>query len=81
MKETAKRFKENQSLRLKAEQHDRDLAAKKSNVRIEGDEAIYDNTWTAAGGHVKWDMVHYDVQINRRAGAASGQRVRNGSNR
>ena len=63
VKETAKRFKENPSLKLNAEQHDRDLAAKKSYVKINGDHAEYENTWTAAGGSVKWDMVHYDVQL------------------
>jgi preprotein translocase subunit SecA len=63
VKETAKRFTENKELRATANQLDRDLAAKKDNVRIEGDEAVYKNEWMAAGNMVIWNMVHYDVQL------------------
>jgi preprotein translocase subunit SecA len=63
VKETAKRFTENAELSATANQLDRDLAAKKDNVRIEGDQAIYKNAWMAAGNIVTWNMIHYDVQL------------------
>jgi preprotein translocase subunit SecA len=63
IKETARRFKENKTLEVTASQFDRDLAARKSNVVIKGDNAIHHNTWLAAGNEVTWDMVHYDVQL------------------
>jgi preprotein translocase subunit SecA len=63
VKETAKRFTQNSELRATANQLDRDLAAKKDNVRIEGDEVIYSNAWMAAGYMITWNMVHYDVQL------------------
>jgi preprotein translocase subunit SecA len=63
VKETAKRFKENKTIEVNATQFDRDLAARKSNVLIKGDNAIHHNTWLAAGNEVTWDMVHYDVQL------------------
>lgn len=63
VKETARRFKEVGKLQVKASPRDRELAASKSNVKVEGDEAIWYNTWIAAGNQVVWDMVHYDVQL------------------
>jgi len=63
VKETARRFKENTELSSTATQLDRDLSVKKNYVRIEGDQAIYKNSWTAAGGEVTWNMLHYDVQL------------------
>jgi preprotein translocase subunit SecA len=63
VKETARRFKENTELSSSATQLDRDLSVKKNYIRIEGDQAIYKNSWTAAGGEVTWNMVHYDVQL------------------
>jgi preprotein translocase subunit SecA len=63
VKETAKRFKENQTIIVKATQQDRELATKKDFVTIEGDNAIYSTTWNAGGNDVNWDMVHYDVQL------------------
>lgn len=42
---------------------DRDLAAEKDFVRIEGDKAIYSNSWTAGGNKITWDMIHYDCQL------------------
>ena len=63
MKETARRFKENKHLRVLANDFDRELAAKRESIRIEGDEAIWDSTWIAAGNPVTWEMVHYDVQL------------------
>ncbi|MGQ3013036.1 MAG: DEAD/DEAH box helicase, partial [Flavobacteriales bacterium] len=64
VKETARRLKENEELEITPTQMDRDLAAKGADfVRIEGDKAYWKNNWMAAGNHVKWDMVHYDVQL------------------
>lgn len=63
VKETARRFKENGQLRVRATDMDRDLAAKRESIRIEGDEAVWDNSWVAAGNKITWEMVHYDVQL------------------
>ncbi|MCP9751866.1 preprotein translocase subunit SecA [Ferruginibacter sp. HRS2-29] len=63
VKETSRRFKENETLESTATELDKELAAKKDNVIIQGDKAIYKNTWLAAGGQVTWNMVHYDVQL------------------
>ena len=63
VKETAKRFKENQHLEVTATAFDRSISATKSNVKIKGDMALWANAWDAAGKSVTWDMVHYDVQL------------------
>ncbi len=63
VKETARRFTENEELEVTATDNDRDLAAKKANVKIEGDKAYYANTWDAAGNTITWNMIHYDVQL------------------
>lgn len=63
MKETARRFTENTTLEVTATQLDRDLSVGKDFIEINGDKAIYKNEWTAAGGYIKWNMVHYDVQL------------------
>ncbi|HVY74911.1 MAG TPA: preprotein translocase subunit SecA [Puia sp.] len=63
VKETARRFKENDRIVATATAHDRDLSVKKDFVKIEDEQSIYSNTWTAAGGQVTWNMVHYDVQL------------------
>lgn len=63
VKETARRFTENTTLEVTASEFDRDLAAKKPNVEIKGDKAVWHNTWIAAGNQVTWNMVHYDVQL------------------
>jgi preprotein translocase subunit SecA len=63
VKETARRFKENTELISTATQMDRDLSVKKEYVTIDGDRSIFKNSWTAAGGQVTWNMVHYDVQL------------------
>jgi len=63
VKETAHRFSENKELVATATQLDRDLSVIKDYVRIEGEQSIFNNTWTAAGGPVTWNMVHYDVQL------------------
>lgn len=63
VKETARRFTENTSLSLSANELDRELAASKGHVTIQGDQAIYQNHWKAAGNEVLWNMIHYDVQL------------------
>lgn len=63
IKETARRFKENTEIRSRATALDRDFSVKKEYIRIEGEDAVYSNTWTAGGGTVTWNMVHYDVQL------------------
>ncbi|HRH67152.1 MAG TPA: preprotein translocase subunit SecA, partial [Bacteroidia bacterium] len=63
VKETAKRFTENETLSATANDIDRMLATKKDNVTIQGDQAIYKNSWVAAGNMITWSMVHYDVQL------------------
>ena len=63
MKSTARRFKENSTIRVKATQFDRDLSTTKEFVSIEGDYAVWQNHWMAGGNEITWDMVHYDVQL------------------
>ena len=64
MKSTARRFKENESIRVTATDFDRALAAAgKDFVDIDGDTAIWHNHWVAGGNETTWDMVHYDVQL------------------
>jgi preprotein translocase subunit SecA len=63
IKETAKRFYENEEIKVSASEFDKELGQKKSYVSINGNEAIWKNRWDAAGKNVKWDMIHYDVQL------------------
>ncbi|KAA3645139.1 MAG: preprotein translocase subunit SecA [Bacteroidetes bacterium] len=63
VKETARRFTENTQLEVTANQMDRDIAAERDSVIIEGDKAIWKNSWHAAGAEITWDMIHYDVQL------------------
>ncbi|HIL66941.1 MAG TPA: preprotein translocase subunit SecA, partial [Flavobacteriales bacterium] len=63
IKETATRFKNNATIKVTANDVDRDLAANKDFVSIEGAYAIYKNSWIAAGNEITWDMIHYDVQL------------------
>lgn len=63
VKETARRFTENETLEVTATEMDKRLAVEGDFVRIEGEKAIYKNSWSAAGIEVKWNMVHYDVQL------------------
>ena len=63
VKETARRFKENTQIITTANDRDRTLSVIKDYVKIEGDQAVYSNSWTAAGGAITWNMVHYDVQL------------------
>ena len=63
VKETARRFAENDVVEVTATEHDRDLSATRESVNIQGDKAYYNNHWMAGGNEIKWDMVHYDVQL------------------
>ena len=63
MKSTARRFKENETIRVKATDFDRTLSTTKDFVEIDGDYAVWHNHWMAGGNEVTWDMVHYDVQL------------------
>ena len=63
VKETARRFAENDEVEVTATDRDRDLSAVRDSVTIRGDKAYYKNTWSAGGNTIKWDMVHYDVQL------------------
>lgn len=63
VKETARRFTENETLAVEATEMDKRLAVEGDFVSIEGEKAIYKNSWTAAGVDVKWNMIHYDVQL------------------
>ncbi|GDX41961.1 protein translocase subunit SecA [Bacteroidota bacterium] len=63
IKETARRFKENKEIVATATSLDKDLSVKRDYVRIEGEQSIFNNSWTAAGATITWNMVHYDVQL------------------
>ena len=63
VKETARRFKENEYLEATATDVDRDIAATRDSVKIQGDKVMWYNTWIAGGNPITWDMVHYDVQL------------------
>ncbi|MCB0820378.1 MAG: hypothetical protein KDC13_07125 [Bacteroidetes bacterium] len=63
MRETARRFKENDEIVVTASQFDRDLSVNRDHIRIDNDKAVYRNSWMAAGNEIKWDMVHYEVQL------------------
>ncbi|RKS98574.1 preprotein translocase subunit SecA [Flavobacterium sp. 123] len=63
VKETARRFKENTQLVVNATPKDRELSATKSYITLDGDNAIWANSWSAAGKEITWDMIHYDVQL------------------
>jgi len=63
VKEAARRFKDNLEVVSTATELDRNLSIRKEHIRIEGDQAIYNNSWMAAGSPITWNMVHYDVQL------------------
>lgn len=63
VKETCRRFSDNNSLTVSATDHDRELASSKKYISIQGDNAVWSNSWTAAGGEITWNMIHYDVQL------------------
>jgi len=63
MKSTARRFKESKTITVTATDFDRQLSTNKDHVEIQGDNAVWRNTWMAGGNMITWDMVHYDVQL------------------
>ena len=63
VKETARRFKENEVLEVTAMEWDRNLAATRPSITVEGEKAYWKNRWMAGGNEIIWDMVHYDVQL------------------
>ncbi|MFV0346317.1 MAG: preprotein translocase subunit SecA [Bacteroidales bacterium] len=63
MKDTARRFAENEAIRVTANDYDRQLAAERNSVDIDGDTAVWHNTWEAGGNMTTWMMIHYDVQL------------------
>ncbi len=63
VRETARRFAENETIEVEATDFDRDLAASHDFVEIDGDKAIYKNHWVAGGNETVWNMIHYDVQL------------------
>ncbi|MBY0346708.1 MAG: preprotein translocase subunit SecA, partial [Hydrotalea flava] len=63
VKETARRFKENETLVATASDLDRELSVKKDYITIRNNEVVFNNNWMAAGGKVVWNMLHYDVQL------------------
>ncbi|TVQ80498.1 MAG: preprotein translocase subunit SecA, partial [Flavobacteriales bacterium] len=63
IKETARRFTENQELEVNATSFDMLLASEKEHVKIKGDKAVWNSTWMVAGNPTKWEMIHYDVQL------------------
>ena len=63
VKETARRFTENEQMVVTATDKDRELATKKDYITIDGDKAVYQTTWNVTGNPTKWNMVHYDVQL------------------
>jgi len=63
VKETSRRFTENKSIEVTATDMDKDMAAERDSVVINGDKATFHNKWLAAGVEVSWEMVHYDVQL------------------
>ncbi len=63
VKETARRFSELAPIRVSATDRDRDLSVSRSYIELDGDTAVWSNEWQAAGAQIKWNMVHYDVQL------------------
>ena len=63
VKETARRFKDNTHIEVSATPKDRELSATKTYITLEGDKALWANSWSAAGKEITWDMIHYDVQL------------------
>ncbi len=63
VKETARRFKDNTQITVTATAKDRELSASKTYITLDGENAIWANSWNAAGKQITWDMIHYDVQL------------------
>ncbi|MDW3651629.1 MAG: preprotein translocase subunit SecA [Bacteroidia bacterium] len=73
VKETARRLSENGQLKVEANEYDKELAQDKPHIVIEGDQAIWKNSWLAADAEINWNMVHYDVQLMGGAVLHSGK--------
>jgi len=63
VKETSRRFSENETITVTVTDHDREMAATRNYITVNGNQAVWQNTWMAAGGEITWNMVHYDVQL------------------
>src|SRR6056297_3248180 len=63
IRETARRFKDNEEIEVSVQDYDKDLAANADHIEIKGDKAYWKNRWMAGGNEITWDMVHYDVQL------------------
>ncbi|MFV0484273.1 MAG: preprotein translocase subunit SecA [Bacteroidales bacterium] len=63
MKDTARRFAENSELKVSAREYDKELATERNSIEINGDIAVWHNTWEAGGNTTTWSMIHYDVQL------------------
>ncbi|MAW65271.1 MAG: preprotein translocase subunit SecA [Flavobacteriales bacterium] len=63
IRETARRFKDNETIEVKASEYEKSIAHLRDNFEIQGDKAIYSTTWEAGGNEIKWDMEHYQVQL------------------
>ncbi len=63
VKDTARRFKENEEIEVTATEFDKELAARRNSIIIKGDKAYWKNAWSAGGNTISWDMVHYNVQL------------------
>ncbi len=63
VKETSRRFTNNEQIEVTASENDKELATKKDFVSVNNNKATYLTTWDAAGTEIKWDMIHYDVQL------------------
>ncbi len=63
VKDTARRFFENEIVEVTAREYDKDLASLRSSIVIKGDKAQWKNRWVAGGNEIKWEMIHYDVQL------------------
>ncbi len=63
VKETAKRFANNESIKVTASAYDRELSGTRDHITLDGEQAVWATSWDAAGKEVKWDMIHYDVQL------------------
>ena len=73
VKETARRFTESETIEVTASAMDREIASNRDSVNITGDKAIWDTTWIAADSPIKWEMIHYDVQLIGGAALHSGR--------
>lgn len=63
VKDTARRFMENEQLEVTASMFDKEMSGKAEHVNLKGDKAVWNNTWKAAGNDTTWNMMHYDVQL------------------